>query len=48
VTITIADGSTYSIGIFVFHPVLPGNPKARFPGVVVFSEIYQGELRGGL
>lgn len=29
-------------GIYVFHPTVPGYPKARFPGVVVFSEIYQG------
>jgi hypothetical protein len=26
----------------VFHPSIPGYPHARFPGVVVFSEIYQG------
>ena len=31
-------------GIYVFHPTIPGYPKARFPGVVVFSEIYQGML----
>jgi len=30
------------LGIYVFHPTVPGYPKARFPGVVVFSEIYQG------
>lgn len=29
-------------GIYTFHPMIPGYPKARFPGVVVFSEIYQG------
>jgi hypothetical protein len=29
-------------GIYVFHPSIPGYPNARFPGVVVFSEIYQG------
>lgn len=29
-------------GIYTFHPTIPGYPKARFPGVVVFSEIYQG------
>ncbi|OXV05371.1 hypothetical protein Egran_06862 [Elaphomyces granulatus] len=34
-------GGEGTMRIFVFHPVLPGNPKARFPGVVVFSEIYQ-------
>ncbi|KAF2274479.1 alpha/beta-hydrolase [Westerdykella ornata] len=27
--------------IFLFHPIIPGYPKAKFPGVVVFSEIYQ-------
>ncbi|KAL9599920.1 MAG: hypothetical protein Q9179_003399 [Wetmoreana sp. 5 TL-2023] len=30
-----------STGIFLFHPKLPNYPQARFPGVVVFSEIYQ-------
>ena len=30
------------VGIYVFHPSVPGFPNARFPGVVVFSEIYQG------
>ncbi|PWY91284.1 hypothetical protein BO70DRAFT_368413 [Aspergillus heteromorphus CBS 117.55] len=35
-----ADGSG-SMRIYVFHPTIPGYPKARFPGVVVFSEIYQ-------
>ena len=33
-------------GIFLFHPTIPNYPKARFPGVVVFSEIYQGKPRG--
>ncbi|KAL8841780.1 MAG: hypothetical protein Q9170_000813 [Blastenia crenularia] len=28
-------------GIFLFHPKIPNHPSARFPGVVVFSEIYQ-------
>jgi carboxymethylenebutenolidase len=28
--------------IFLFHPSIPNYPKAKFPGVVVFSEIYQG------
>jgi hypothetical protein len=32
----------YNIGIFTFHPTIAGYPKAKFPGVVVFSEIYQG------
>ncbi|KAF2146353.1 uncharacterized protein K452DRAFT_264126 [Aplosporella prunicola CBS 121167] len=27
--------------IFMFHPTIHGYPKAKFPGVVVFSEIYQ-------
>jgi carboxymethylenebutenolidase len=31
-------------GIFLFHPSIPNYPKAKFPGVVVFSEIYQGEI----
>ena len=29
--------------IFTFHPQIPNYPKAKFPGVVVFSEIYQGK-----
>lgn len=32
----------YLAGIYVFHPTVPGYPNARCPGVVVFSEIYQG------
>jgi carboxymethylenebutenolidase len=28
-------------GIYTFHPTIPGYPKAKFPGVCVFSEIYQ-------
>jgi hypothetical protein len=31
-----------SLGIFIFHPTVPNYPQAKFPGVVVFSEIYQG------
>ncbi|KAL9086770.1 MAG: hypothetical protein Q9159_003989 [Coniocarpon cinnabarinum] len=27
--------------LFVFHPTIPSHPQARFPGVVIFSEIYQ-------
>jgi dienelactone hydrolase len=38
---TTANGKTTSMRIFVFHPTLPGYPNARFPGVVLFSEIYQ-------
>jgi len=29
------------IRIFVISPTVPGYPQAKFPGVVVFSEIYQ-------
>ncbi|KAI4239133.1 MAG: hypothetical protein L6R40_005566 [Gallowayella cf. fulva] len=29
-------------GIFLFHPKIPNHPTARFPAVVLFSEIYQG------
>ncbi|TKA65884.1 hypothetical protein B0A49_10215 [Cryomyces minteri] len=28
-------------GIFLYHPTIPNYPKAKFPGVVIFSEIYQ-------
>ncbi|KAH9841276.1 putative carboxymethylenebutenolidase [Teratosphaeria destructans] len=27
--------------IFLFHPTIPNYPQAKFPGVVLFSEIYQ-------
>ncbi|MCJ1445608.1 MAG: hypothetical protein MMC23_006113 [Stictis urceolatum] len=37
---TTADGNG-SMRIFLFHPTIPNYPHARFPGVVVFSEIYQ-------
>ena len=30
-----------SIRIFVISPIIDGYPNAQFPGVVVFSEIYQ-------
>lgn len=33
-----------TIGIFIFHPTIPNYPNASFPGVVVFSEIYQGNV----
>lgn len=29
-------------GVFLFHPKISNYPHARFPGVVLFSEIYQG------
>ncbi|KZF20725.1 dienelactone hydrolase family protein [Xylona heveae TC161] len=35
-----ADGKS-SMRIFLFHPTITNYPHARFPGVVVFSEIYQ-------
>ncbi|KAF2131859.1 alpha/beta-hydrolase [Dothidotthia symphoricarpi CBS 119687] len=35
---TVAGGD---MRIFMFHPSIPNYPKAKFPGVVVFSEIYQ-------
>jgi len=34
-------GDSKSIGIYVISPSIPGYPQAKFPGVVVFSEIYQ-------
>ena len=30
-----------SPGVFLYHPTVPNYPQARFPAVVVFSEIYQ-------
>ncbi|RDA93199.1 hypothetical protein CP533_3153 [Ophiocordyceps camponoti-saundersi (nom. inval.)] len=33
--------SAGNMRIFLFHPVIPGYSKARFPGVCLFSEIYQ-------
>ncbi|KAK3344465.1 Alpha/Beta hydrolase protein [Lasiosphaeria hispida] len=38
---TTANGKTTSMRILVFYPTIPGYPNARFPGVVLFSEIYQ-------
>ncbi|CAJ2511069.1 Uu.00g066940.m01.CDS01 [Anthostomella pinea] len=38
---TKVDGKETSMRIFVFHPTIPQYPKARFPGVVLYSEIYQ-------
>jgi len=38
---TKADGKEGSMRIFLFHPSIPNYPQARFPGVVLFSEIYQ-------
>lgn len=36
-----ADYHSSSVGVFIFHPTIPNYPQAKFPGVVVFSEIYQ-------
>ncbi|RMJ19583.1 hypothetical protein CDV36_000750 [Fusarium kuroshium] len=38
---TTANGKDGTMRIFVFHPTIPGYPNARFPGVALFSEIYQ-------
>ncbi|KAI1479516.1 hypothetical protein K445DRAFT_320490 [Daldinia sp. EC12] len=38
---TSVDGKETSMRIFTFHPTIPQYPDARFPGVVLFSEIYQ-------
>ncbi|KAI1435614.1 dienelactone hydrolase [Xylaria sp. CBS 124048] len=38
---TSVDGKETSMRIFVFHPTIPQYPNARFPGIVLFSEIYQ-------
>ncbi|KAI0163419.1 dienelactone hydrolase [Pestalotiopsis sp. NC0098] len=35
------DGKETSMRIFLFHPTIPGYPNAKFPGVALFSEIYQ-------
>ncbi|KAL9029349.1 MAG: hypothetical protein Q9196_002395 [Gyalolechia fulgens] len=37
---TKADGHG-TMRIYLFHPKIPSYPQAQFPGVVVFSEIYQ-------
>lgn len=34
-----ADGTT--MRIYVYHPKIPNYPKVKFPGVLVYSEIYQ-------
>ncbi|OTB03568.1 hypothetical protein M426DRAFT_321727 [Hypoxylon sp. CI-4A] len=38
---TNVDGKETSMRIFLFHPTIPQYPNARFPGIVLFSEIYQ-------
>ena len=30
-----------TLRLYTFHPKIPGYPNAKFPGVVVYSEIYQ-------
>jgi len=38
---TVANGKESTMRIYLFHPAIPGYPKAKFPGVCLFSEIYQ-------
>ncbi|KAI1461163.1 alpha/beta-hydrolase [Annulohypoxylon moriforme] len=38
---TNVDGKETTMRIFTFHPSISQFPNARFPGVVLFSEIYQ-------
>ena len=38
---TTADGRAGTMRIFLIEPNVPDYPHAKFPGVVVFSEIYQ-------
>ncbi|KAI2625282.1 dienelactone hydrolase [Hypomontagnella submonticulosa] len=38
---TNVEGKETSMRIFVFHPTIPQYPNAKFPGVALFSEIYQ-------
>jgi len=33
--------STTPMRLFLFHPIIPSGQKARFPGIAVFTEIYQ-------
>ena len=30
-----------SMRVFLYHPKIPQYPNAKFPAVIVFSEIYQ-------
>ena len=41
-TLRLSDNNGH-VGIFLFVPSIPNYPNAKFPGVVVFSEIYQGK-----
>ncbi|KAK6845228.1 carboxymethylenebutenolidase [Apiospora arundinis] len=38
---TKVDGKESTMRIFLFHPTISQYPNARFPGVALFSEIYQ-------
>ncbi|KAI1262370.1 dienelactone hydrolase [Xylariaceae sp. FL1019] len=38
---TKVDGKENPMRIFTFHPTIPQYPNARFPGIVLYSEIYQ-------
>lgn len=38
---TSANGRAGSIRIYIIEPNVPEYPEAKFPGCVVFSEIYQ-------
>ncbi|KLU81003.1 dienelactone hydrolase [Magnaporthiopsis poae ATCC 64411] len=38
---TSVNGVESTMRIFLFHPTIPQYPNARFPGVALFSEIYQ-------
>jgi len=38
---TSANGRSGSIRIYLIEPNVPDYPEAKFPGCVVFSEIYQ-------
>ncbi|KAI1341646.1 dienelactone hydrolase [Xylariaceae sp. FL0016] len=38
---TTVDGKETPMRIFTFHPTIPQYPNARFPGIALFSEIYQ-------
>jgi carboxymethylenebutenolidase len=41
VQVKVEGGEPSPMRIFVFHPTIAGYPNARFPGIVLFSEIYQ-------
>ncbi len=43
---TSADGKTGMMRIYIIEPNLPEYPHAKFPGVVVFSEVRILDLLG--